>query len=469
VVRYSIPDSSDGTGITALLSLYVNNKYKQSLTLTSKYSWVYGAYPYDNNPSDGNAHHFYDETRAIIGEMPAGTKVKLQVDPQDKAKYYIIDLADFEEVPAPYSKPPGYLSITSFGATPNDGKDDTQAFQKAVSTAESEGKGVWIPPGVFKITHRIHMSNVTIRGAGPWYSVLSGLGANLYGDGGNIGLYDFAVFGGTTQRIDSSQQTGIEGVFGSGSVIQNVWVEHTKVGMWFDGPTNGLLVVGNRIRDTFADGINLDEGVTNTTVEDCNIRNTGDDAMAMWSDNAADVNNVFRNNTIQLPMLANGIGIYGGRNNSVLNNVIMDTVVNGAGIQVGNNFGAVPLSGTTVISGNRLVRTGSYEIDWNTDLGALWLFAHDSNITGQIDVFDNEIDDSTYQGILLSGASGSNSITGDVFKNVNVNKAGTYGIEIDVAGSGIFSNVKVSNTGSGGLADNNGGFQITRGLGNSGW
>jgi hypothetical protein len=191
--------------------------------------------------------------------------------------------------------------------------------------------------------------------------------------------------------------------------------------------------------------------------------------MAMWSDNAADVNNVFRNNTIQLPMLANGIGIYGGRNNSVLNNVIMDTVVNGAGIQVGNNFGAVPLSGTTVISGNRLVRTGSYEIDWNTDLGALWLFAHDSNITGQIDVFDNEIDDSTYQGILLSGASGSNSITGDVFKNVNVNKAGTYGIEIDVAGSGIFSNVKVSNTGSGGLADNNGGFQITRGLGNSGW
>ena len=52
VVRYSIPDSSDGTGLNSTLGLYVNGTFVRELATTSKYSWQYGAYPFTNTPSD---------------------------------------------------------------------------------------------------------------------------------------------------------------------------------------------------------------------------------------------------------------------------------------------------------------------------------------------------------------------------------------------------------------------------------
>jgi hypothetical protein len=471
VVRFCMPDGNNGAGDTRTLSLYTNGFHSQNLTLTSTNSWVYGAFPFSNTPGDGSAHHFYDEVSAFIGELPAGTKVRLQKDSSDTASYYLVDLADFEEVPAASTMPAGFLSITNYGATPNDGTDDSTAFQNAVSAAESQGKGLWIPPGQFNITRRIDLTGVTLQGAGPWYSLLQGTNCNLYGHGGNIQMSGFKLDGLTTTRtsgVPGSGSTGIEGVFGAGSVISNVWLEHTGPGFWVDGPTSGLLVTGCRIRNTFADGLNLAYGVANTTVQQCNIRNTGDDSMAMWSDSqygtVPDRNNVFQNNTIQLPLLANGIGIYGGTNNAALNNWIRDTVVNGAGIQIANRFTSFPLSGRTVIQGNQLDRTGSYSTDFGMAVGALWLFAYEGDITGQILVTNNSLNDSTYQGILLSGSNNSRSITGAVFDSLNVSTAGTVGIQINTTGSGCFESASFSNTPSGSLQLNNSNYQITYGL-----
>lgn len=109
-LRYSIPDAADGSGLIAPLSLYINGRLKQALELTSKYGWFYGGYPFSNNPGDGTAHYFYDEVRAMTGYLPAGTKVRVQVDAADNAPWYVIDLADFYQVPAPYTKPTGYYN-----------------------------------------------------------------------------------------------------------------------------------------------------------------------------------------------------------------------------------------------------------------------------------------------------------------------------------------------------------------------
>lgn len=472
VVRFCIPDSSDGAGETKTLSLYVNGIHAQNLTFTSKYSWVYGAYPYTNTPPDGNAHHFYDEVRTLIGEtLPAGTTVRLQKDATDTSPYYLIDLVDFEEVPAAYNMPGDFLCITSYGATPNDSTDDTGAFTSAVSAAQSQDKGLWIPQGRFLITGRVNLDGIILRGAGPWYSVLEGLGCNLYGGGGTMLLADFAIDGLSTRRT-VGERTGIEAHFGSGSIISNIWVEHTEAGMWIAGPTDGLLITGCRMRNTFADGINLAFGVTNTTVEHCSIRNTGDDCMAMWSytqwGDGPDQNNIFRNNTIQLPLLANGIGIYGGSNNSLVKNWIRDTVVNGAGIQIANRFSVFPLSGTTLVQDNRLDRTGSRSIDYGVDVGALWLFAYDGDMSGQIHVISNHFNDSTYQGILISGSNPVRRITGTTFDTVTVDTAGTYGIQVSAKGSGFFEYVTVSSASSGGLLLTSD-YQITEGPGNTGW
>ncbi|HEY2515989.1 MAG TPA: hypothetical protein VGI39_34195, partial [Polyangiaceae bacterium] len=116
VVRYSIPDAPGGGGATATLGLYVNGTRKASLPLTSRYSWTYGDADAQGsgseNPGAGTAHHFYDEAHLLLDEIPAGATVALQRDAQDSAAFYVIDLVDFEEVPAPLAQPGGSLSIT---------------------------------------------------------------------------------------------------------------------------------------------------------------------------------------------------------------------------------------------------------------------------------------------------------------------------------------------------------------------
>jgi hypothetical protein len=64
----------------------------------------------------------------------------------------------------------------------------------------------------------------------------------------------------------------------------------------------------------------------------------------------------------------------------------------GGGIQVGNRFSAVPLSGTTTIDNNTLVRTGTLDPNWKFGVGAIWFYASDSeNMTGTINVDHNTI------------------------------------------------------------------------------
>src|SRR5208282_4448365 len=74
---------------------------------------------------------------------------------------------------------------------------------------------------------------------------------------------------------------GVGGSFGENSFIQNIWIEHTKTGMWLVN-SDGLQIQNCRFRDTIADGINLCLGMRNTTVYNCTARGTGDDCFAMW-------------------------------------------------------------------------------------------------------------------------------------------------------------------------------------------
>src|SRR5882724_8556203 len=63
VVRYSVPDTADGKGTDYTLSLYKNGSFVAKLPMTSRYSWLYGSYPFTNNPSSGSPRNFYDEVR----------------------------------------------------------------------------------------------------------------------------------------------------------------------------------------------------------------------------------------------------------------------------------------------------------------------------------------------------------------------------------------------------------------------
>src|SRR5262249_4528508 len=53
VVRYSVPNTTDGTGTNYTLSLYTNGAFAEKVPVTSRYSWLYGSYPFTNNPGAG--------------------------------------------------------------------------------------------------------------------------------------------------------------------------------------------------------------------------------------------------------------------------------------------------------------------------------------------------------------------------------------------------------------------------------
>ncbi|WP_189710002.1 CARDB domain-containing protein [Streptomyces phaeofaciens] len=480
VVRNSVPDSASGGGADATISLYADGTFVQKLTLSSKHSWLYGTTDdpegLTNRPG-GDARRLFDESHALLARnYPAGTVFRLQRDAGDSAAFQVIDLVDLEQVAPPAAKPANCASITEYGAVPNDGIDDTDAIQRAV-TADQNGQisCVWIPAGQWRQEQKIltddplnrgqfnqvGIRDVTIRGAGMWHSQLYTLtpphqaGGINHPHEGNFGfdidsntqISDLAIFGsGTIRGGDGNAEggVGLNGRFGRDTKITNVWIEHANVGVWAGrdysnipelwGPGDGLEFTGVRIRNTYADGINFANGTRNSTVYNSSFRNTGDDALAVWAskyvkDTSVDIghDNHFRNNTIQLPWRANGIAVYGGYGNTIENNIVSDTM-NYPGIMLATDHDPLPFTGQTLIAGNALYRTGG--AFWNEDqeFGAITLFAQGQDIPG-VTIRDTEIHDSTYDGIQFK--TGGGAMPGVKITNVRIDRS--------VNGSGILA------------------------------
>ncbi|MCT2589164.1 discoidin domain-containing protein [Streptomyces sp. N2-109] len=458
VVRNSIPDAPGGGGSEATLSLYADGEFAQKLTLSSKHSWLYGSTDSPEgltNTPGGDARRLFDESHALLAQTyPPGTEFRLQRDADDSAAYYIVDLVDLEQVAPAASKPAACTSITEYGATPNDGTDDTGAIQRAV-TADQNGdiECVWIPAGQWRQEQKIltddpenrgqfnqvGIRDVTIRGAGMWHSQLYTLtppheaGGINHPHEGNFGfdiddntkISDLAIFGsGTIRGGDGNHEggVGLNGRFGKDTKINNVWIEHANVAAWVGrdysnipelwGPGDNVEFSGMRIRNTYADGVNFSNGTRNSTVFNSSFRNTGDDALAVWAnkyvkDPSVDVghDNTFRNNTVQLPWRANGIAVYGGYGNKIENNLISDTM-NYPGIMLATDHDPLPFSGQTLIANNGLYRTGG--AFWNEDqeFGAITLFAQGPDIPG-VTIRDTDIHDSTYDGIQFKTGGGA--------------------------------------------------------------
>nr|BFE68195.1 hypothetical protein GCM10020092_014960 [Actinoplanes digitatis] len=150
VVRNSVPDAPGGGGQDASISLYINDQFAQKLTLSSRNSWLYGTTDdtesLSNSPS-ADARRLFDESHALLSQSyPPGTRFKLQRDAADNASFHIIDFIDLEQVALAASQLRGCTSITTYGAVPNDGNDDTAAIQRAVTDNQNGVIGcVWIP------------------------------------------------------------------------------------------------------------------------------------------------------------------------------------------------------------------------------------------------------------------------------------------------------------------------------------
>jgi hypothetical protein len=466
VFRYSIPDGAGGAVYTAPLSLYINGVRSTDFTLTDAYSWYYGPYPFTNSPGS-NPHHFYDElNRLFPTTYPAGTTFKLQAD--SGAAVTTIDFADFENVGGALAQPAGSVSVTSKGADATGAADSTAAFNAAI-TAAGAGGSVFIPEGTFKIPGHLILNNVTITGAGMWRSRVVGAAPGFYGNyapnaSSGVHLADFAIFGDVQQRDDSAQVNGIGGALNN-STVDRIWIEHEKVGAWMDGPFTNLVFSGMRIRNTTADGINFHNGITNSRVTNSDLRNLGDDGLATWAEQNADVNDSFDHNTVQYPILANGIAIYGGHDNFVTDNRVIDAgLTQGGGIHVAQRFASTTLGRTDVLR-NTLIRDGGLDPNWQFGVGALWFDARDGTMTGLTNVDNILIQQSPYEAIQF--VSGSN-ISNVKINNATIQNTGTFVVQEQVGGAATITNSTATGTQVANIYSCSNQFTLTDGGGNSG-
>lgn len=375
VIRYSVPDTADGQGSNYTLSLYTNGAFAQKLPVTSKYSWLYGAYPFTNWPAAGSPRNFFDEVRVAGLSISSNDVIQLKKDAGDAASYYLIDLVDTENVAVPLTQPANALAITAYGGVPDGITDCTAALRNCISAAQAQGKVVWLPAGAYLVTGNIDLpSGTTLQGAGMWHTRLTGSAAlynttpsrriSLNGAGSNIHLADFAVFGCLNYRNDQEGNDGVGGSFGTGSTISRLWIEHTKAAAWILN-SSGLVVEHCRFRNTLADGINLNRGMQGTLLTNCTARGTGDDCFAIWpsagSASYPAAQNVITHCTGQTPFLANGGALYGGTSNRIEDCLFRD-ITYGCGILISTTFPVgSSFSGTTAVQRSDLIRCGGFD------------------------------------------------------------------------------------------------------------
>jgi hypothetical protein len=455
VIRHCIPDAPAGGGTEATLSLFVNNKFAQSLKLSSRHNWTYGE-PGQNGQSDmpGKAAHvFWDETRYFLTTpLKPGDQLDLRRQDADTAAYYRIDLVDLEQAPPPLPAPAAgtFLSVADFGANGADEADDSDAILACIKAADEQDKIVWIPAGTYRQTKHFALKGpITIKGAGMWHTNLLGMeaakdwsgkmGFSFKGDGCKVSdLYlecvpqTFRGLGGKGFTSSSAKNWSVE----------NVWITHTQVGFWMSATSKGL-VRDCRVRFTYADGINLNRGTSDSIVENNHLRGCGDDGLAILSETERTdppaKNNILRNNTVSAIWWGHNCDLAGGSNHLVEGNLLADNAMMGVfTINMTGAFPNHPLS-DSIVRRNALIRGGGNYV--NQKRGAAWIYADSTTVTDVL-FEENYIGASMYSAIQITGKSPQKMVFKD---NVIEGTGGSAIVITGVAkGSGEFTGNKIT-------------------------
>ncbi|MDA2813240.1 hypothetical protein O4J56_21525 [Nocardiopsis sp. RSe5-2] len=455
VTRFSIPDGEEAT-----LSVHVDGEKAGAFELTSEYAWLYGPEEAPvNDPGAGPPRHIYDEANLVLEEtVPAGSTIRLQKDAEDTSEY-AVDFVDFEEaVAAPNPDPDAFVEPE--GTTHQD-------VQAALDTARMDGsvEGVYLPPGDYETGSKfqVYGAPVKVVGAGPWFTRFHapagqentdiGFRADQGANGSEFS--GFAYFGNYTSRIDGPGKVfDLQNV--SGMTIEDIWVEHMVCFFW-GANTDDMTIRGNRIRNTFADGLNMTNGSSGNLVADNEARATGDDSFALFAAQDAgggeQSGNVYENLTSKLTWRAAGLAVYGGQDNTFRNVHVADTLVY-SGVTVSSLDFGYPMSGfgpgETSLQDLTIERAGGHFWGGQTFPG-IWMFSA-SEPFRNIRVDNAEIIDPTYHGVMFQtnyvggrpdyvGGRPEHPVEDTVLSNITVSGAQKSGDEFDDrSGFGIWAN-----------------------------
>jgi len=420
-LRYSVENGVSGN--TTLKITSVNGTVRtRKIPITSAQAWVYfdaSGHEYNSPAAGRSPSKRYNEARIKLASsetIQLGETIEFARESGDAIVW--IDLVEAETIES-VAPPAGFLNVKAgYGALGDGVTMDTMAFRNAIAAAASLRKGLYIPAGTYRLDGELILPPGTIlQGAGIWDTELiftangSEASGGIKGNGSNIVVRDFYMR--STQVSREAGFKGIKGWWGYKSLIENLWIDQATVGAWiadFNTNTNvtdSLVMRNCRIRNTFADGINVASGTRNSLVENCHIRGTGDDGLATWASGKeqskpATANQTFRYNTIQCVYRAGGIGVFGGAGHKIHHNLVEDQV-SGPGIRANSVFQMVngvntgwPFgTATTHFQQNTLRRVGSLSV-YGEQTGAIELQAWYGPIQS-LRFSGNRIEGSIYQ------------------------------------------------------------------------
>ncbi|MFC9958693.1 discoidin domain-containing protein [Streptomyces nigra] len=450
VTRFSIPDGTNTT-----LNIYVDGQFLKPIDLTSKYAWLYGNETAPgNSPGAGAPRHIYDEANVHLGRtVPAGSRIRLQKDAANSSTY-AIDFVNTEQAtakanpdPAAYAVPAGFSH-----------QDVQNALDKVRMDTTGTLVGVYLPAGDYETSSKfqVYGKAVKVVGAGPWFTRFhapasqenTDVGFRAEASAKGSTFAGFAYFGNYTSRIDGPGK-----VFDFSNVsditIDDIWVEH-MVCLYWGANTDNMTIKNSRIRDLFADGVNMTNGSTDNHVVNNDARATGDDSFALFSaidaGGADEKNNLYENLTSTLTWRAAGIAVYGGYDNTFRNIRVADTLVY-SGITISSLDFGYPMNGfgtePTTIENVSLERTGGHF--WGSQVfPAIWAFSASKVFQG-IRVNDVDISDSTYGGVMFQtnyvGGQAQFPVKDTIFTDVSITDSKKSGDAFDAkSGFGIWAN-----------------------------
>jgi hypothetical protein len=455
VTRFSMPDAAGGGGTTSTIDVFVDGTFLKRMDLTSQFAWLYGNETSPGNqPSAGSPRHIYDEANLFLGTtVPAGSTIRLQKTAANTSTY-AIDFVDLELAtvvtnpdPAKYVEPAGFTH-----------QDVQNALDKFRMDTTGTLKGVYLPPGDYQTASKfqVYGKAVEIVGAGPWFTRFfapttqenTDVGFRAESTANGSVFRGFTYFGNYTSRIDGPGKV-FDFANVSDMTIDDIWVEHMICMFWASNMDDSE-IRDSRIRDTFADGLNMTNGSANNHVHNIATRSTGDDSFAMFAaTDAGGTNqsgNVFENLTSTLTWRAAGLAVYGGQNNTFRNIYIADTLVY-SGVTVSSLDFGYPMEGfgpgQTVFDGITLVRDGGHF--WGSQtFPALWVFSASKTFTA-IRFSNIDIVDPTYSGIMFQtnyvGDAAQNPISDTTFNHVTISGSVGSGDALDAkSGFGIWAN-----------------------------
>ena len=193
--------------------------------------------------------------------------------------------------------------------------------------------------------------------------------------------------------------------------VEGVTVSHVEnIGIVVLGGSNGT-IANNVVTGSYADGIHLTGGSHDITVKGNQVRDVGDDMIAVVSylaDGVVCANITISNNDVRGQTWGRGISVVGGRDVSVLSNSIADT--SGAGVLV-NSDGSYGTYGTTgvTVSQNTISNTDRNHIHH----GAIHLEGWPGQVVQGTTVSNNTISDANYRGIVVGPNTDATAVTGN--------------------------------------------------------